>query len=114
MTETPVHNPFQHPISGLLIATGIFHLIVALIGSTDALRMPLGLFGVLYTVLGIWVRRGGRTSIQSAMLVTALGLGLGGNQYLTEGGPIALPVMFAIDVIILVLGVLWLRHNRRG
>lgn len=107
-------NVLRHAISGLLLGTGIFHLVVALIGSSEALRAPLALFGVLYTILGLWTRTGGRTSVLSALIVTALGLGLGGAQYVQNGGPLALPAMFAIDIAILVLGGIWLRGERRG
>ena len=106
-------SAMKHAVSGLLLATGILHLVVAGIGSSDALRAPLALFGVLYTALGLWTRKGGRISILTTLIVTALGLGLGGSEYFRNGGPIALPVMFAIDIAILVLGAGWLWRNKR-
>jgi len=98
----------------LLIATGVLHLVVAAVAAPDALRVPLAVFGALYAGLGVWVRSGGRTAILSALAITSLGLVLGGTNYLQNGGPVTLPVMFLIDVAILGAGVLWMMKSGKG
>jgi len=108
----------RHLIIGLLMFTGIFHLATALLssGAFPALALPLAAFGVIYTGLGFYVRRdvhknakvNGRTAIIVTIAVTALGLTLGGASYFSNGGPVALPIMFAIDAAIIVAGALWL------
>lgn len=99
----------------LLIATGVFHLIVAAFGGAPSeIKIPLAVFGVAYFGLGIWTRMGGRTAMLTAILVTALGLALGGQNYLANGGPVTLPIMFAIDVVILAAAGLWLLKTKTG
>ena len=74
------------------------------------------MFGVIYSVLGFYVRRdvgdgsasGSRNAIIAAIVACLAGLGLGGQNYLANGGPIALPIMFAIDVVIIAAAVMWL------
>ena len=97
----------------LLLATGVFHLIVAAIGGAASdLKIPLAMFGVAYFGLGIWTRMGGRTAMLTAILVTALGLVLGGQNYMRNGGPVTLPIMFVIDVLILAAAGMWLLKTR--
>lgn len=106
----------RHLIIGLLLFTGVFHLAVALVGSRPDLVLPLAGFGVLYTLLSFYVRRdvhkgakvNGRTAIILAMAAASAGLLLGGASYLKNGGPLALPFMFAIDAAIIGAGVAWL------
>ena len=112
----------RHLIIGLLTATGIFHLAVALLGSNDELRLPLAVFGVIYSVLGFYVRRdvgdgsasGSRNAIIAAMVACTAGLLLGGQNYLANGGPIALPIMLVIDVIIIGAGVMWFMKTSKA
>lgn len=101
-------------MSVLLIGTGILHLVVAAIGSPPDLRLGLAVFGVAYTGLGFWVRSGGRTSVLVTLIVTALGLGVGGTAYLQNGGPITLPVMFLIDFVVLGLGGMWMMKTQKS
>jgi hypothetical protein len=98
----------------LLVATGAFHLLVAGLGAPAAWRTPLAVFGVFYALLGIWTWRGGRTSVLVALLMTGLGLGLGGVKYLQSGGPATLPIMFGVDVAIVIAGALWAIRTRSG
>lgn len=95
-------------MSILLIATGVLHLVVAAVGAPDDLKAPLAVFGALYAGLGVWARTGGKPAILTAMAATLTGIALGGTNYLQNGGPITLPVMFLIDVIVIGAGALWI------
>lgn len=95
-------------MSVLLVATGVLHIVVAVAGAPDALRIPLAAFGALFGTLGVLLQRGGRPIVIASMAAGGLGLGIGGTNYLSNGGPITLPVMFLIDAIVLVCGALWL------
>jgi hypothetical protein len=109
MTQTIL----KQTASVLLLATGVFHLIVAAVGgAASELKIPLAVFGVVYFGLGIWTRMGARTAMLTTVLVTALGLALGGQNYLANGGPVTLPIMFVIDVLILAAAGLWLVKTR--
>lgn len=98
-------------LSVLLIGTGVLHLAVAAFGAPPDIRLPVGGFGVIYSALGFWVRGGARRSILATIVVTLAGLGLGGSNYLQNGGPVTLPIMFLIDIAILGAGGLWLMKS---
>jgi hypothetical protein len=98
-------------MSVLLIATGVLHLVVAAIGAPVALQAPLAAFGAIYAALGAWIRSGGKSAVIVAMIATAVGITLGGANYLKNGGPFTLPVMFLIDVVVLGAGSLWLMKS---
>ena len=118
----------RHLIIGLLILTGIFHLAVALLNVAPGLGLPLTVFGVIYVALSFYVRRDiyektktarrkkakatGRIAIIVTMIACALGLTLGGSNYIQNGGPPALPIMFVIDVAIIAAGAMWLVKTR--
>ena len=104
--------PLKTIVSGLLLFTGVFHLYVAFFASNADLTTPLALFGILYMGLGAWTWNGGRSSVLSAVFTCGLGLGLGGVSYLQNGGPWTLPAMFAIDIVIIIAGGLWLKANK--
>jgi len=104
---------FKTAMAGLLVLTGVFHLIVAFTGEVGELKFGLAAFGIAYFLLGAFVFPGKETAVRIAMVMTALGLGLGGVSYLNHGGPASLPVMFAIDVAVLALGGMWLFRNRQ-
>jgi hypothetical protein len=96
-------------MAGLLIATGAFHIAFAQFGDAGDLKYGLTLFGIAYFLLGVFLIPGKRTAVLTAMVMTALGLGLGGQNYLnTGGGSPVLLVFFAIDVLALIAGGLWL------
>lgn len=95
-------------MSILLIATGVLHLVVATVGAPDNLRIPLAVFGALYAGLGVWLRKGGRPAVLVAMAATITGIVLGGSNYLQNGGPASILVMFAIDAIVLGAGAMWI------
>lgn len=101
-------------MSILLIATGVLHLVVAATGAPADLQLPLAVFGALYAALGVWLRRGGKPAVLAAMAATITGLTLGGSQYIQNGGPMTLPVMFLIDVIVLGTGALWLMKSGKA
>ncbi len=105
----------RHLIIGLLLLTGIFHLTVALLGAAPGLAMPLTVFGGLYIALSFYVRSDtndgsknhSRNAIIATLAVSAVGLALGGSNYLSNGGPVALPIMFLIDIAIISAGIMW-------
>jgi hypothetical protein len=107
-------------IIALLTTTGIFHLAVALLGVAPGLAWPLTGFGAAYIALSFYVRKDtndgskshSRNAILATLVVTLAGLGLGGTNYLSNGGPLALPIMFVIDVAIVGAGVMWLMKMR--
>lgn len=107
----------RHLIIGLLLTTGIFHLAVALVGAGGEGRgLPLTIFGFLYITLSFFVRSDtedgskshSRNAIVATIVLCTAGLGLGGADYMSNGGPLALPIIFFIDVIIIAAGAWWL------
>ncbi len=107
-------------IIGLLTTTGVFHLAVALLGTAPGLALPLTVFGLIYIALSFYVRAdtndGSKSHSRNAIIATlaacTVGLGLGGQNYLANGGPLALPIMFVIDIAIIAAGVMWLLQKR--
>ena len=98
----------KYVMSGLLILTGIIHLFVgAFMGANDPKAGVLA-FGVIFLAAGAYVRAKGRTPVFVAMAASALGLAIGGATYLMQGGPISLPLMFFIDVLVLLAGAKYL------
>ena len=91
----------RHLIIGLLLATGVFHLAVALLDATPGLGWRLTVFGLIYIALSFYVRRDvkagltkkqrkkivDRAPIIVAMAVTAAGLALGGAIMRPKAGP---------------------------
>jgi hypothetical protein len=101
-------------VSLLLLFTGGLHLVVAYFGGVPDIQIALTLFGVSYSALGYWTQFGGRPAMTATLVVTTLGLTLGGFNYLTNGGPLSLPVMFAIDIAVIGLGAYWLRAQQKS
>jgi hypothetical protein len=95
-------------MSVLLVATGVLHIVVAVAGAPDALRVPLAAFGALFGTLGVLLQRGGRAIVIASMAACAIGVTIGGMTYLRDGGPVTMLVMFLIDAIVIVCGALWL------
>lgn len=100
-------------MSVLLVATGVLHIVVAVVGAPDALRIPLAAFGALYGTLGVLLLRGGRAIVLASMAACTIGVTLGGANYLQNGGPPTLLVMFLIDAVVLVCGALWLSKGAK-
>ncbi|MBI1365208.1 MAG: hypothetical protein GC153_04555 [Alphaproteobacteria bacterium] len=99
----------------LLLATGALHVVVAYRDQSPqilSVQPALTIFGIVYFCLGLFAWPGGRTPILVAMVMSALGLGLGGQEYLRAGGPVSLLVMFAIDAAVLILGAAWLLRTQ--
>ena len=107
-------DKLKNLMSILLIATGVLHLVVAAIGAPENLKIPLAVFGALYAGLGVWVRSGGRTAVLAALATTIVGLVLGGSNYVQNGGPVTLPVMFLIDLIVLGAGGMWMLKSAKA
>lgn len=120
-------NPqtIRHLIIGLLMTTGVFHLAVALLDAGSGLGWPLTAFGLIYIALSFYLRRDvqgltkrqkkkavGRTPVIVTMTFTATALVLGAARYATQGGPMALPMMFLIDIAIIAAGAWWLMKVR--
>lgn len=101
-------------MSLLLIATGVLHLVVAAVGAPDDLKIPLAVFGAIYAGLGLWLRKGGKPAVLASMAAVSAGLLLGGANYLQNGGPAALLVMFLIDLAVLGAGVLWMMKSGKA
>lgn len=99
-------------LGGLLLANCALHLVTAGLAAPEDLKLPLAGFGLAFGALGLWTARGGRLAVLATLVVSALGLALGLNRYLSGGGPVALPVMFALDVVVLIVGGLWLARAR--
>ena len=55
-----------------------------------------------------------RNAIIAAIAACTVGLTLGGSNYLSNGGPAALPIMFLIDVLIIAAGVMWLTKGKKN
>lgn len=110
----------RHLIIALLTTSGVFHLAVALLGAAKDLTLGLTIFGFLYVALSFYVRSDthdgskshSRNAIIAAISVSALGVVLGGRYYLTNGGPLALPLMLLIDIAVIVAGLFWLRQTQ--
>lgn len=115
----------RHLMIGLLMTTGVFHLAVALLDAGSGLGWPLTAFGLIYIGLSFYLRRDvqgltkrqrkkavSRTPVIVTMTVTAVALAIGGARYATEGGPMALPLMFLIDAVIIAAGAWWLMKVR--
>lgn len=98
-------------MSMFLILTTILHLFVGATTVDQTLRLPIIAFGCLSLVSALLARTG-RHGVMTAMIFAALGLALGLGRFVNQGGPFTLPVMFAIDIVVLCLGVLWLRKTR--
>lgn len=95
----------------LLALTTILHLVVGATAADTTLRQPLIAFGCVYLVAALLVRTG-RNGVLAAMIFSTLGLAIGGGRYVNQGGPWALPVMLVIDIVVIWLGVIWMRRTR--
>ncbi len=95
-------------MSVLLVATGVLHIVVAVAGAPENLRLPLAAFGALFGTLGVLLLQGGKPIVLASMAACAVGLALGGTNYFQNGGPPTLMVMFLIDAAVLICGGLWL------
>lgn len=114
-------------MSALLVINGFIHLIVAAAGvgpdAPERLRIAIGVFGVVYSLLGVWVwgfRAKGaallndnRTAVRVTIAIIFFALIAGGLDYLRNGGPATLSIMFAFDVAALVCGLIWLNLSRK-
>jgi hypothetical protein len=99
-------------LSALLLASAVLHVLTAMFGAPQSLRAPLLAFGLVYGALGLWVQTGGRLAVLATVLFTLLGLSLGGMQYLKDPGPIAMLVMFLVDVGVIAAGAMFLLKTK--
>ena len=106
----------RHLIIALLTLTGVFHLLVALLGGAPGLALPVAGFGLVFVVIGFLARADtkdgskthSRNAIIAAIIACTAGLILGGKGYLEGGVPESFPVMAIIDVAIIVVAIMWL------
>ena len=96
--------------SGLLLFTGVAHLVDYAVTS-GAAGPGLAVFGVIYFVLGLLLRRPGAWPLWLAVALPALG-GLGGSSLLRANFDPILALFVAIDVAV-VACCLWLLLARR-
>lgn len=105
----------RHLIIGLLTLTGVFHLLVALLGGAPGLALPVAGFGLVFVVIGFLARSDtkdgskshSRNALIAAIAACTAGLGLGGNAYLQSGEPASFPIMAIIDIAIIAASVMW-------
>ena len=97
----------RHLIIALLTLTGIFHLLVAMLGGAPGLALPVSGFGLVFVVIGFLARRD--TNDGSKSLAS---LGLGGGTYLQSGDPASFPIMAIIDLAIIGACILWLMKRK--
>lgn len=95
--------------SGLLLFTGVAHL--AQYFASGAGDPGMAVFGVIYFVLGLLLRRPGAWPLWLAVVLPAVG-GLGGSTLLREQFDPVLALFIAIDVVV-VGCCLWLLLARR-
>ncbi len=95
-------------MSALLLANAALHVAVAALDSPVDLRLPLIAFGLVYGALGLWLRSAKRMAVLVTIALTAFAVVAGGLRYLSEGGPLAMVVMFAIDAAVIAAGAWWL------
>lgn len=111
----------RHTIIGLLMATGIFHLAVALLGAEARLSAVLAIFGLIYIALSFFARRdtndGSKSHSRNAIIATVIAcvieLGLVGFHYVQHGEPMALPLMLFVNVVIIGFGAMWFKHRKK-
>jgi len=96
--------------SGLLLFTGVAHLVQYAVTS-GAGGPGLAVFGVIYFVLGVLLRRPGAWPLWLAVVLPAIG-GLGGSSLLRTHFEPVLALFVAIDVAV-VGCCLWLLFTRR-
>lgn len=83
--------------SGLLLFTGVAHLLYYFAGPGAAQGPGMAIFGVIYFALGILLRRPGRWPLWLATVLPALG-GLGGAGQLRESFDPVMALFVAIDL----------------
>jgi len=111
----------RHLIIGLLSVSAVFHLLIAMLGDAGEIAAPLAGMGLLYLVIGFFVRQDtndgsrshSRNAILAAIAACAADLFLGGGYFVQNGAPLALPIMAAVDIAIIAAGATWI-HKMRG
>ena len=96
--------------SALLLFTGVAHG-VKYFASSGADGPGMAVFGVIYFVLGVLLRRPGAWPLWLAAVLPAVG-GLGGSGLLRESFDPVLALFVAIDVVVVAICV-WLLVARR-
>ncbi len=98
-------------MSALLLATAVLHVLAAVFGGApEGMKLPVIAFGLIYGALGLWIQTGGRLAVIATVLVTLLGLTLGGLEA-SKGGAtpsLAMLVMFLIDIVVVGAGAMYL------
>jgi len=85
--------------AGLLVLTGVLHLVSVVLGKFEATSIITIVFGVAYLAIGFFLLRNGRTALWLGAIVPLVGLVLAALGMATHptiwGG-----IFIAIDVII--------------
>jgi hypothetical protein len=96
--------------SGLLLFTGVGHLLEYFL-SPGAGALAVAVFGVIYFLLGLLLRRPGTWPLWLAVALPAVG-GIGGSLQLREHFDPVFALFVAIDVAVVACCV-WLLLTRR-
>lgn len=102
-------------MSALLLATAVLHVLAAVFGGApESMKLPLIAFGLIYGALGLWVQTGGRPAVLTTVAVSLLGLTAGSFQLMKSGEapPVAMLVMFLIDVLVIGAGAMYLMTSK--
>jgi hypothetical protein len=106
----------RHLIIALLTLTGIFQLLVAMLGGAPGFGLILASFGALYVALGFFARSDtkdgskshSRNAIIAAVAACVFNLGLCAYVLQQAADAASLFVIAAADLAIITAAVLWL------
>ncbi|MEL6212391.1 MAG: hypothetical protein AAFY22_03835 [Pseudomonadota bacterium] len=110
-------DQIRFAIQSLLIITTVLHFAEAFVKQTSPTAGGLMIYGIIYGALAIWFIRTPSDKpgpVMGAVIACATGLVLGGAGAFITGGSSALWAMLAIDVVIILIGLWWLRLRRRA
>lgn len=110
-------DQLRHLMQGLLFATAVTHLVVALLDRAAPMSGGLMIFGIVYGALAVWfVRTPPETPrpIVAAIAICGVGLTLGGISAATAGASVALLAMLLIDAVVIGAGLMWLSTRKKA
>ncbi len=109
-------KPLRHLIIGLLTVSGIFQLLLAMLGGAPGLAGPVAGFGFLFVIIGFFVRAdtkdGSRThsrnAIIAAIVACLLNIGFAFYAMSRTEGYVALLIVGLVDLAIIAAGAMWI------